>query len=295
MSKTLSVSISDDSFEYLLFEEKPAETILKSNQLNLPREVTPDGLFSEENLKTVFKKLKEDINSECDGLQVVIPYNRATVKKIKIPANTPKDQKKSLIKWEMETVLPNPMKHYKISILSTQKQSDISEIVNVVALEKKLIQNILKASGEFGTELNGIFLDCFSLEKYLKKNGKPDKNSMISKVNTRFIEHHIFSGNDYYLSYLDFLPRDGRDYVETVSEILNNRYKQSMTVLKQTAASEFDKLQVYIYGKNISKEHLAAIQKNVSTELKLLVIDDLNEKINTEKSSTYIEAYGALL
>ncbi len=295
MNKTLSLSITDDGFEYLLFEEGSGSQIIMSNQLRYQQPPAPDLLFSDGQFDHIMSKLNEAIGSDFDDIVIVIPFNRATVKKIILPAESPKDQKRNLIKSELGTILPKPITNYKISILSIRNVSDISDIATVVALDKQLIKSLTDFASNLGKPLKGIFLDCFSLENILGKWKSVNQNTMISKITANYIEQHIYTGMDYYLSYLDYIPRDDRAHTEIIAELINGRYKQSINILKQTGDSSFDQMQVYIYGTEITNELMADVQKHLSAELILPEVDELTKIVSDNKTYNFIEAYGALL
>lgn len=295
MSKTLSLSITDDGFEYLLFEDSSGSEFIMSNQLKYQQPPAPDLLFSDGQFEYIMSKLNGAMGSDYDNIVIVIPFNRATVKKIILPAESPKDQKRNLIKSELETILPKPISNYKISILSIRNFSDISDVATVVALEKQLIKSFADFTSHLGKPLNGIFLDCFSLEKILEKWNVHNQNSLISKITANYIEQHIYTGMDYYLSYLDYIPTDDRARTEIIAELINERYKQSINILKQTGDSSFDEMQVYIYGSEMTSEWKADIQKYLSAELKLPEVDELTKIVSDNKTYNFIEAYGALL
>jgi len=122
-----------------------------------------------------------------------------------------------------------------------------------------------------------------------------NQNNLISKITANYIEQHIYTGMDYYLSYLDYIPTDDRARTEIIAELINGRYKQSINILKQTGDSSFDEMQVYIYGSEMTSELMVDIQKYLSAELKLPEIDELTKIVSDNKTYNFIEAYGALL
>ena len=294
MNNTFCLSFSDIGFQLLhVITGDNGISINSNHQFNYPSAMPPDQIFSGESIAFISNniyKFKTDNNVENFSLSFALPFNYADIKKVALPLDSDKTQKKKQIEWELKTTLSGDLKDYKISVLSESDESSFSSAV-VVAIKKALLIKLKYIADENKCNIKNVFLNSFALENYILHDNRynEDKNFAVLKVSKNILEYHFFSGKQYFLSQIDTLDLLSRRKEEVVLELTHERYKNISNLFGQTLNE--NPFELYLYGSSLNEEILNVLKKGLSIPVEYAHIDNFP----TNEDYKYIEAWGSIL
>jgi Tfp pilus assembly PilM family ATPase len=295
MNNTFSLSFSDDSFQLLhLTNENSENTLVSSNHYPYPQSISVDEVFNPDNLLSVIdalNSLKVKNNLEEVDLAISVPFNFAKIKKVAYPNKSDKKLKRTQIEWELESVISENIKEFKVSVLKENNNKEYSEAL-IVAIHKSLIKKLQFVAEESNTGISGIFLNCFSLENYLDQNTafSPDQNYLFLKIGEKYIEQHFFLGKQYLNSYVDPLTeQNNRSREEIILELTSERYKQIANLAGQMENENIFNL--IVYGNSVSNKAVETLKKGLSLSVEYAEISNYSD----QDGYKYIEAWGSIL
>jgi len=296
MNNTISLSFSDNSFQLVhTTGEGPEHTLVSCNEHSYPQYISIDQVFNPDNLLSIIEAvntLKKKNSLEEVDLSFSLPFNFAKIKKVAYPKDSDKKLKRSQIEWELESVISENIKEFKISILNENKDHKEYSEAQVVAINKALIKKLQFVAEESKAGISGVFLNCFSLENYLDQNNafSPDQNHIFLKIGEKYIEHHFFLGKQYFSSYVDLLPElNNRRREEAILEITNERHKQVTNLAGQM--DNKNKFNLIVYGNSVSESVVETLKNGLSLSVEYAGIGNYSEPDGYK----YIEAWGSIL
>ncbi len=296
MNNIFSLSFSDNSFQLVhSTSEGQEQKLVSCNQLRYSQPVSVDQIFNEGNLHSVIEAVTDlkDRNSLQDvDLLFSLPFNFAKIKKIAYPNDSDKKLKRSQIEWELESVISENIKSFKISVLKESKnQKNYSEAL-IVAISKALVKKLQYVAEESKTGISGVFINCLSIENYLENNNtlSSDQNHLFLKVGDKYIEQHFFLAKQYLTSYIDLMKEmHKRSREEIILELLTDRLKEAVSLASQMENN--NKFRLIIYGNSVSDNVVGTLKKGLSLSVECAGIDNYSE----QDGYKYIEAWGSTL
>jgi len=295
MNNTFSISFSDSAFQLIhVVTDNGNAKVLSSNNYSFTKQGSLDQVFSQDNISFVSKVLaekREILDEVSPSIVFCLPFNFATIKTIPFPADSDKAKKKSLIEWELNMALSEDIKEYKISIINEFQSNDEFSEVTVVAIKRSLLKDIQSLADENETSIDGIFLNCFSIENFLEKtNFAAGRNHIFVKVNDKNVEHHFFNQKRHLTSFVDAIILN-KNYTreQYIVELAQDRIKQVSNLV--TPRIDDSLFNLILYGPAINNELLKMFKDKMSMPVVSVPIPGLDE----QESHTYIEAWGSIL
>lgn len=296
MQNTFSISFSDSAFQIVhSTQEGENSQFVAYEQNSFDQSVSIDALLKPQTLTKIVDRInqfKQQQSIEEAELVFALPFNYAHVKQVVFPAGTDKKEKRSIIEWEMEAVVHEPIKNYKMSVLNQRVHNEQYTQAMVVAINKTIIKELLTIAEKCNLTLASVVLNCFSLESVLDQaNFKNETlNQLFLKVGTRFVEHHFFVDGQYHLSAIDLInSSESRSFDDLLVESSKERIKQIANQVQQTGKNS--QFEMFVYGDTLLEETVNALKSGLSLPVNYAQAGN-GIKVDGYK---YIEAWGAVI
>ena len=290
MNEIISVSFSDNSYQYVISKDGH---IVDAQDHPFVTFSSYENLFDDIHLKEVSSKLSEviSVNQFKDAeIFITIPFNFSLFKKISVPPNSTKKEKREQINWELTSILPEPLSFYKISTLRPVELSDDIEEINVIAIPRKIIEQCSGMINQLQAKFSGLLINVLSLENFL--NSTLNQNTPITifaKIAQSISEIHVYYEKNYLVSFFENV--DSESESDKIVELLKEKMKKVSSLIEQKYNAKINTSDILLYGSNMDSDKLSLFKQNLTANVELASF----KFIPPEISYKYIEAIGSIV
>jgi Tfp pilus assembly PilM family ATPase len=252
-------------------------------------------VFDEINLKILaafIREFSDKVPIQISGLKISLPNNFVLTNRVTIPINAQTETIREQVRWELETLLPEPIQNYKIIKKEIEFEFDAHSELVIVCIHKLAIQKMNQLANLSNLALTELWVDSFSIDNYLRNSKMihTESNQIVFKANETNLTTHLFLQGKYYGTQFDIYTADNSrvDLVNTIRSKYNSILNQ-LEMISNIGANSF---QLFLIKDIVTSDLMKELNELINNSFIQLPTQTIPD-VDMEQAGT-VEALGVL-